>query len=74
MLSGYSWLLPWQIERSRIAYRGNTSLAGARLAAVSRRARATADDLARRTEHVDLSIDPEFHATFAEAMIFPESE
>ena len=31
-----------------------------------------ADELARRIEHVDLSCDAEFHAAFAEAMIFPE--
>ena len=65
-------LLPCKIEHHRIRYMGNTSLAGARLAALSRRARATAEELARRTEHVDLSCDAEFHREFAEAMIFPE--
>ncbi len=65
-------LLPWQIEHRRIRYLGNTSRAGARLAAVSRRARALADELARRIEHVDLSLDPEFATAFAEAMTFPE--
>ena len=39
---------------------GNTSLAGARLAALSRQARQMAEELARRTEHVDLSTDAEF--------------
>jgi uncharacterized 2Fe-2S/4Fe-4S cluster protein (DUF4445 family) len=52
---------------------GNTSLAGARLAALSRRARDTAEQLARRTEHIDLSCDAAFHREFAEAMIFPEA-
>ena len=65
-------LLPPEIEHRRIRYLGNTSLAGARLAALSRPARELAEDLARRTEHVDLSFDPDFHAAFAEAMIFPE--
>jgi uncharacterized 2Fe-2S/4Fe-4S cluster protein (DUF4445 family) len=65
-------LLPSQIEHRRIRYMGNTSLAGARLAALSRRARALADELALRTEHVDLSADAEFHRCFAESMIFPE--
>ncbi len=51
---------------------GNTSLAGAYLAALSRDARRSAEKLARRTEHVDLSTDPEFQQTFADAMIFPE--
>ena len=63
---------PAQIEHRRIRYQGNTSLAGARLAAVSQRARALADELARRIEHVDLSREPGFATAFAEAMIFPE--
>jgi uncharacterized 2Fe-2S/4Fe-4S cluster protein (DUF4445 family) len=66
-------LLPSQIEHHRIRYVGNTSLAGARLAALSRQAREAAEQLARRTEHVDLSCDKEFHREFAEAMIFPEA-
>lgn len=65
-------LLPCEIARQRIRYLGNTSLAGARLVAVSRRARRMADTLARQTEHVDLSTDTDFHAAFAEAMIFPD--
>ena len=64
-------LMPRQVEHHRIRYQGNTSLAGARLVALSRQARTMAEDLARRTEHVDLSRDPDFHAAFAEAMIFP---
>jgi len=65
-------LLPGGIPRNRIRYRGNTSLAGARLVALSREARKTADRLARQTEHVDLSTDIKFQQAFAEAMIFPE--
>jgi uncharacterized 2Fe-2S/4Fe-4S cluster protein (DUF4445 family) len=64
-------LLPWQIERRRICYQGNTSLAGARLVALSQQARRLAEDLARRTEHVDLSHQPDFQKAFAEAMVFP---
>ncbi len=64
-------LLPHEIPRQRILYQGNTSLAGARLAAVSKTARQTAEELARRTEHVDLSSDPHFRWSFAESMIFP---
>jgi uncharacterized 2Fe-2S/4Fe-4S cluster protein (DUF4445 family) len=52
---------------------GNTSLAGAKLAALSQRARTLAEELAGRTEHVDLSTDPEFSNTFAESMIFPDA-
>ena len=65
-------LLPCEIEHRRIRYMGNTSLAGARLAALSTRARQLAEQLARRTEHVDLSTDAEFQRAFAESMIFPE--
>ncbi len=65
-------LLPTEIERRRIRYMGNTSLAGARLAALSRQARHAAEEFARRAEHVDLSTDTDFSREFAEAMIFPE--
>ena len=65
-------LLPSQIEHRRIRFMGNTSLAGAQLVALSRRAREMAEGLARRTEHVDLSTDADFSRAFAEAMIFPE--
>jgi len=67
-------LLPNQIPRQRIRYQGNTSLAGARVTAVSQQARQKAAELARRTEHVDLSTDPHFRWAFAEAMIFPAEE
>jgi uncharacterized 2Fe-2S/4Fe-4S cluster protein (DUF4445 family) len=66
-------LLPQTIERRRIRFQGNTSLAGARLAALSVSARRHADEIARRTRHVDLSSDPEFRAAFADAMIFPDA-
>ncbi len=65
-------LLPPGIQHQRIRYQGNTSLAGARLAGLSRRCRETCDELAARTEHVDLSRDPDFATAFADAMIFPE--
>ncbi len=48
-------LLPPEIPRQRIRYQGNTSLAGARLAAISGEARRKAEELAAGTEHVDLS-------------------
>jgi len=66
-------LLPGEVPRQRIRYQGNTSLAGARLAAVSQKARQRAERIARQTEHVDLSSDPHFRWSFAESMIFPES-
>jgi uncharacterized 2Fe-2S/4Fe-4S cluster protein (DUF4445 family) len=65
-------LLPPEIPRNRIRYQGNTALAGANLAALSKQARQLADSVAREVEHVDLSTDPAFQEAFAEAMIFPE--
>ncbi len=64
-------LLPPEIARHQIRYQGNASLAGARLVTISQAARDLAEELARRTEHVDLSADPDFRWAFAEAMIFP---
>ncbi len=64
-------LLPPAILQERIRYQGNTSLAGARLAALSQQARRQAEALARRTQHVDLSSDPDFKWAFADAMLFP---
>ncbi len=66
-------LLPCGVEHRRIRYQGNTSLAGARLTALSRQARNMAEQFARETEHVDLSGDADFHTAFADAMIFPEA-
>ena len=65
-------LLPGPIEHHRIHYLGNTSLAGARLAALSLRARDVAQQIAQETEHVDLSAEADFQNLFAQAMIFPE--
>jgi uncharacterized 2Fe-2S/4Fe-4S cluster protein (DUF4445 family) len=65
-------LLPHEIEHRRIRYMGNTSLAGARLAALSMQSRQQAEEFARRTEHVELSNDRAFHEVFADSMLFPE--
>jgi uncharacterized 2Fe-2S/4Fe-4S cluster protein (DUF4445 family) len=66
-------LLPHEIEHRRIRYLGNTSLAGAKLAAISLASRREAERIARQTEHVDLSLDPDFQNAFADAMLFPEA-
>ncbi|HPC15622.1 MAG TPA: ASKHA domain-containing protein [Candidatus Hydrogenedentes bacterium] len=65
-------LLPGELDRHRIQYAGNTSLAGARLAAASKRARERAEEWARQVEHVDLSLDVEFQNEYVSAMFFPE--
>ena len=64
-------LIPDSIPCDRIRYCGNTSLAGARLTLLSGQKRTEAEELAARTEHIDLSTDPSFQWTFADAMIFP---
>lgn len=66
-------LLPPEVPVERIRFLGNMALAGARLLVLSRQARQEAEHLARRTEHIDLASDPDFAATFAESMIFPDS-
>jgi uncharacterized 2Fe-2S/4Fe-4S cluster protein (DUF4445 family) len=67
-------LIPEGIAPQRIRYQGNTSLAGARMTALSEHARRQAEELARRTEHIDLSTDHGFQWAFADAMIFPEAD
>ncbi len=66
-------LMPHQVDHHRIRYLGNTSLAGAKAVALSQGCRQKAEDLARQTEHVDLSTHAAFHTAFAESMIFPEA-
>ncbi|MHB8901646.1 MAG: ASKHA domain-containing protein [Thermoguttaceae bacterium] len=64
-------LIPESVPCDRIRYGGNTSLAGARIVLLSGQKRAEAEELAARTEHIDLSTDQAFQWTFADAMIFP---
>ncbi|MCL2701794.1 MAG: ASKHA domain-containing protein [Phycisphaerae bacterium] len=66
-------LLPTDVHHEKIAYVGNTALEGAKWALLSTTLRAEAEDLARRTRHVELSQDMDFQMEFAEAMIFPET-
>jgi len=67
-------LLPPDVDHQRIHYVGNVSLAGARWALLSLEARKHGEELARRTRHVELSVDGDFQMEFAEAMIFPDTE
>jgi uncharacterized 2Fe-2S/4Fe-4S cluster protein (DUF4445 family) len=64
-------LLPADIDHEKISFIGNTSLAGAKLALLSNKARLKSVELAERTEHLELSVDSDFQNEFAEAMIFP---
>jgi len=64
-------LLPTEIEHRKINYVGNVSLAGAKWALLSSNARRGAEELARKTKHIELSLDTNFQMEFADAMIFP---
>ena len=63
-------LIP-DVDHERVQYVGNASLAGARWALLSVEARRQAEDLARRTRHVELSVDKAFQEEFVDAMVFP---
>ncbi|MBN1943127.1 MAG: DUF4445 domain-containing protein [Phycisphaerae bacterium] len=65
-------LIPAELSHEKISYVGNVSLHGAKWVLVSAAARERAEQIARRTKHVDLSSDANFQTAFAEAMIFPE--
>ncbi|MCC6797108.1 MAG: DUF4445 domain-containing protein [Candidatus Hydrogenedentes bacterium] len=64
-------LLPIGVKPDRITFVGNTSLAGARLTATSLRARRLAQEIAQRTDHLDLSLDPAFQDIYVDALFFP---
>lgn len=63
-------LLP-QIPCGRIHFIGNAASLGANLALLSADERDRAECLRQKTEHVDLSLDPDFQVEFGTAMIFP---
>lgn len=67
-------LLPHQIELAKIEFVGNTSLGGAKQAALSLAARERAEALGLRAQHVELSQDPNFQMEYMEAMFFPMEE
>jgi uncharacterized 2Fe-2S/4Fe-4S cluster protein (DUF4445 family) len=66
-------LLP-QIPLEHITFIGNAASMGAKLALLSVEERAYGMALSDKTEHIDLSLDPEFQTEFALAMMFPDQE
>jgi len=66
-------LLPTGLEHDKIHFAGNTSLAGAKWALLSTRARRQAERLTFQAKHVQLSQDANFQMEFVESMIFPSS-
>jgi len=67
-------LLPLDVQRSRIRFIGNASLAGAKRAAVSSGARETASNIAGCTRKLNISRHPDFQNLYAEAMMLPPLE
>lgn len=66
-------LLP-QITCGRIHFIGNAASLGAKLALLSAEERIRAEELRKKAEHIDLSLDPEFQMEFGEAMMFPSKD
>ncbi len=66
-------LLPAMPEE-RIHFVGNAASLGAKMVLLSQAERRKADALLQHTEHVDLSLDPEFQFEFGMAMMFPGPE
>ena len=65
-------LIPQEVPAATITYVGNVSLHGAKRILASKHAHQQANEIARTTDHVELSADLNFQLAFAEAMIFPD--
>ena len=63
-------LIPTTIPE-KIVSLGNAASAGARMALLSKRQWRESSDIARRIEHVELSVQPDFENYFIDAMDFP---
>ena len=59
------------LPRERIRYVGNAASLGAQLCLVSETARARAETVATRIEHVSLAAHPDFEGIFVDCMNFP---
>ncbi|MBN1674648.1 MAG: DUF4445 domain-containing protein [Kiritimatiellae bacterium] len=66
-------LLP-AIAHDHVRFIGNAASLGAKMALLCATERDYAEELRRQTEHVDLSLDPEFQAEFGAAMLFPDGD
>jgi uncharacterized 2Fe-2S/4Fe-4S cluster protein (DUF4445 family) len=63
-----------RLPAERIRAVGNAAMVGAKMCLLSVEARAEAEELARRIEHVELPQRKDFQDIFMEAMIFPPVE
>jgi uncharacterized 2Fe-2S/4Fe-4S cluster protein (DUF4445 family) len=66
-------LLP-DLERSKILFIGNSSLAGAREMLLSYEATRTANDIARKITYFELSVDPGYMDDYMAALFFPHTD
>ncbi len=66
-------LLP-DLERSRISFIGNTSLAGARQMLLSFDATKIANEIARKITYFELSVDPGYMDEYMAALFFPHTD
>lgn len=63
-----------RLPQGRIRAVGNAALVGAKMCLLSMQARAEAEELARRVEHVDLPGSREFQDFYVKSMFFPPLE
>jgi uncharacterized 2Fe-2S/4Fe-4S cluster protein (DUF4445 family) len=62
------------IPCDKIRFVGNTSSFGAKRVLLSTLEKDYAARVVKQVRHVDLSLDPDFHLEFSNAMLFPEAE
>jgi len=62
-----------EVPLDRIIGIGNAAGSGAKIALIDKKARAHAQELARRTQYVELAAQPEFEEVFYDALYFPHS-
>jgi len=62
------------ISTECIRFVGNTASFGAKRALLSVSERELAGQIMRETDHIDLSLNPDFQMEFSEAMLFPDRD
>ncbi|MCZ7646135.1 MAG: ASKHA domain-containing protein [Planctomycetota bacterium] len=67
-------LFPASFTEGRMEFVGNTAGLGACFCLAHLEARSRIEKLARQTDYVELSAQPDFTTVFSEAMVFPEPE
>ncbi len=65
-------LIP-DVPPEKVKFIGNAALRGAKIALLSQNLEKQAEDIALKTEHIDLSTETDFQYEFADALIFPKT-